>query len=356
MRRRRAQREGRCGSRTNREVPGRPARRTTAPENSDAARLVAQEADRSLTACESSQAAAREHKETALAAHIAAETRREAEMHNVASADAEVRAARTRIVDDELERRADAAAASVSDLVATHARAAAAYQAHDPSSLSAALENLEHVQAACLATLQREDRELVVLHAELEVRGEAGLASRLDEARTTLDFATRAVAAYASRAQAAKLLYVTMSSERSEAQRAYVQPLRDKIEPLGRLVFGPTLTVELDDDLRIQSRTLNGCKVDFASLSSGAREQLSVISRLACACLVSPFGGVPLILDDALGYSDPSRLAAMGAVLALAGRTCKVIVLTCTPARYRVGGATVIAVDIQRPPPVSVTA
>lgn len=52
--------------------------------------------------------------------------------------------------------------------------------------------------------------------------------------------------------------------------------------------------------------------------------------------------GEPLILDDALGYSDPGRLEAMGAVLALAGRSCQVILLTCYPERYRhVGGAAI---------------
>ena len=57
--------------------------------------------------------------------------------------------------------------------------------------------------------------------------------------------------------------------------------------------------------------------------------------------IVAPDGGVPVILDDTLGYSDPERLKAMGAVLALAGRSCQVIVMTCYPERYsEVGGAT----------------
>ena len=50
----------------------------------------------------------------------------------------------------------------------------------------------------------------------------------------------------------------------------------------------------------------------------------------------------PVILDDALGYSDPERLKEMGAVLSVASRHAQVILLTSVPDRYlHVGGAQV---------------
>ena len=45
----------------------------------------------------------------------------------------------------------------------------------------------------------------------------------------------------------------------------------------------------------------------------------------------------PVVIDDALGYSDPQRLRRMGEVLgSAAGRAgeVQVILLTCTPERY----------------------
>ena len=81
------------------------------------------------------------------------------------------------------------------------------------------------------------------------------------------------------------------------------------------------------------------------ALSGGAREQLAVIGRLAAASLVSDdaHGGAPVIIDDALGYSDPERLEGLGAALAEAGRRSQVIVLTCMPERYaRIGSACTI--------------
>ena len=43
---------------------------------------------------------------------------------------------------------------------------------------------------------------------------------------------------------------------------------------------------------------------------------------------------VPVVIDDALGFSDPDRLVKMGAVLNTVGDRGQVIVLTCTPGRY----------------------
>jgi uncharacterized protein YhaN len=72
-------------------------------------------------------------------------------------------------------------------------------------------------------------------------------------------------------------------------------------------------------------------------LSGGAREQIGLIARMACAMIVSHDGGVPLIIDDALGHTDAVRLESMAAVISVAAKDCQIIVLTCYPERYRHG-------------------
>ena len=64
----------------------------------------------------------------------------------------------------------------------------------------------------------------------------------------------------------------------------------------------------------------------FESLSGGAQEQLGVLSRLACARLVDGADGAPVIFDDALGHSDPTRLGAMADALVEAGHRPDLIV------------------------------
>ncbi|MDE0677118.1 MAG: hypothetical protein OXH42_07260 [Acidimicrobiaceae bacterium] len=182
------------------------------------------------------------------------------------------------------------------------------------------------------------------LHGSLEARGEMGLASQRDDAEGALQSLERDHISAERKALAAESLYQAFDVRRREARQKYHAPFRDSIERLGKIAFNPTFAVELDDDLGISRRTLNGITLDVDQLSTGAREQLAIIARLACAAIVSPEGGgAPVVLDDALGWSDPSRLGRMGAAIASAGRHCQVIILTCTPGRYaHVGNANVV--------------
>lgn len=184
------------------------------------------------------------------------------------------------------------------------------------------------------------------LEISLEARGEQGLASQVEEIERVLEESLAERKRIDARAEAALLLAATFEKHRAAAQERYLAPLKREIERLGRLVFGEDLGVTLSDDLLITERTLNGQTVPFDQLSVGAQEQLGVLARLACAALVGDEGGAPVILDDALGWSDPHRLSRMGAALNLAGRASQIIVLTCFPDRYAaIGGAQVTRLD-----------
>ena len=222
--------------------------------------------------------------------------------------------------------------------------AQAAVTEADPGSLKLRVENARDATMRAETELNDNESSLLTLRARLELQGEAGLHEQLGEARGHCERLERAHERTEARAQAAQLLYQTFERRRAESRRRYLAPFKERIEQFGRIVFGPTFEIELDDDLRVARRTLDGVTLDLEQLSVGAREQLGVLSRLACAAIVSPDGrGAPVVIDDALGWSDPSRLVRMGAAIAAAGRGCQVIVLTCTPGRYsHVGNATVV--------------
>jgi uncharacterized protein YhaN len=74
--------------------------------------------------------------------------------------------------------------------------------------------------------------------------------------------------------------------------------------------------------------------VPYDSLSGGAREQLGILARLAGAALVAKEDTVPVIIDDALGFTDSDRLTKMAAVFNTVGTDGQVILLTCSPDRY----------------------
>ena len=225
----------------------------------------------------------------------------------------------------------------------------------DPESVELLLENARQVTKRASDELQSNRDLLNELKGSLELRGEQGLQTAYDEACNILNHLERDHERQEARAEAARLLRETFGKHRHQAHQRYIGPLKERIDQFGRLVFGPTFEVEIDEGLRVVGRTLNGTTLNVDQLSTGAREQLGVITRLACATIVSPEdGGAPVMIDDALGWSDPQRLRSMGAAIAAAGRECQVVVLTCTPGRYsHVGTAKVVALDGRTAPSAS---
>ena len=210
-----------------------------------------------------------------------------------------------------------------------------ALEALNPASVRAEYETAVGVENRMRENRNELGGELRDAQTTLRVKGEDGLHSLYDHALTQLEHTSSAYRQLDARAQAVLLLFETMKGHREDARRAYLAPLREKIESFGKIVFGATLSVELDDDLSISRRTLDGVTLDYEQLSTGAREQLGVLSRLACASIAAEDGGVPYILDDALGWSDPDRLKRIGAALTVGSQNCQVIALTCTPGRYQ---------------------
>ena len=208
------------------------------------------------------------------------------------------------------------------------------YAAHDPDAVAAELAAAS--SAVIAMTVERDAAQLAMrdLNVELAVIGNEGRQGQLDEALAERERAGGAFARVQERAGAAQLLRDTMIRHRDNTRQRYVRPYRAELERLGRVVFGASFEVDVDTELTIQTRTLDGCTVPYASLSGGAKEQLGILARLAGAALVAKEDTVPVIIDDALGFSDPDRLVKMGAVLNSLGDRGQVIVLTCTPGRY----------------------
>lgn len=201
---------------------------------------------------------------------------------------------------------------------------------------------------AASGRVQRLARESREVEAELnQVTGRLGrdsgkgLLETKNKAESDVAHAEREDAAVAQRAAAVKLLHDTLAKHRDAARRAVVSPYTERINRLGKIVFGPDVEFEVSaDDLTIKSRTLDGRTVAFGSLSGGAKEQIGVISALACAELVAANEeardrGAPIVLDDALGFSDDGRLTRLGAVFSATSDDCQVIILTCNRDRYK---------------------
>jgi hypothetical protein len=267
------------------------------------------------------------------------------EQAQIAAAQEQASLADARMVlsDEAIDTQLAAAEATLSARAAELSEVQDQLAAQDPETVEELLANARAVRARLAGELHDNDVKVHELRTRLSLLGEEGLATQLDIAKSELVHLTVTHEQSEARAASAKLLFDTFARRRTEAHHRYVAPFREGIESLGRLVFGSSLGVELADDLSIARRTLDGVTLDFAELSTGAKEQLGIISRLACASIVATDGGAPVIFDDALGWSDPRKLERMGAAISKAGRSCQIIVLTCTPGRYAgVGDAEVV--------------
>jgi len=254
-----------------------------------------------------------------------------AELAGVADRLAEQRAA---IADEDLQaaaeadlRTAQAAKQRVAELSEQLAAAA-------PEAVAAELADATEAAEAIKARHDEIARTLHEISVELTLFGTEGRKGKLDAAETRREHARSEHARMGSRARAVQLLRTVMFRHRDTTRLRYVEPFRAELQRLGRPVFGPSFEVDVDTDLCILNRTVDGCTVPYESLSGGAKEQLGILARLAGAALVAKEDAVPILIDDALGFTDPGRLAKMAEVFDTLGERGQVIVLTCTPARY----------------------
>ena len=240
-------------------------------------------------------------------------------------------------------RRAEQSDAQIEDALRSceKARSQTAIALTEASIQLESLPNVAEELAKLLADAQRlraesseKTIELAGIRAVLEEAGAEGLHGQLSEAEQRLDATQEELDSFLRRAAAAKLLFETFRRHRDTARANYAQPLRDKINELGRIMYGSGFGVELADDLSIARRTQDGIDLEVALLSVGVREQLAVLTRLACAALVSNSGSAPLVLDDVLGWSDPNRLRKFAPLLAKAAGDGQVLLFTCTPERF----------------------
>ena len=241
---------------------------------------------------------------------------------------------RATVADDKLTATADADALTARTAAARVAELAEQLAAAAPDAVAAELTDA--VEAAAVLRERHEEiaRTLHEIAAQLTVFGTEGRKGKLDAAEIQCEHARDEHDRVGRRARAVHLLRDVMGRHRDTTRLRYVEPYRAELQRLGRPVFGPSFEVDVDSDLCILNRTLEGCTVPYESLSGGAKEQLGILARLAGAALVAKEDAVPILIDDALGFTDPQRLVKMAAVFDTLGERGQVIVLTCTPGRY----------------------
>ena len=213
-------------------------------------------------------------------------------------------------------------------------RAAAALAERNPDQVHAEAEGSQLALSKATSRLKEDTDRQLELKGQLLGLGRQERQADVDALASKKHQLSRRVAGLESRARSTRLLYETLSRHLDQVRQSYVAPFTSEIDRIGRAVFGQDLHVEIDSTLTVVARQLRGARLEWDQLSSGAREQLGLVVRLAAARLIDPDDGVPVILDDALVYSDPVRVRHILTEVAQGARTSQIVVLTSAPERY----------------------
>ena len=131
-------------------------------------------------------------------------------------------------------------------------------------------------------------------------------------------------------------LETALNEAHASARDRYVEPVMVELKPLVRLVW-PEAVMRLDAD-KVLPVTLkrSGTEEEFEVLSGGTQEQIALLVRLAFARMLAGSGApAPVILDDAIVFTDDDRIERMFNALTLQARDLQIIVLSCRQTAFR---------------------
>lgn len=312
-----------------------PALRAAAREAAEAA----QEAQEASRAAERHLGAARQALELAQRDPTHAEAQHNDAQRQARDMEARLLAHRERNGEDlalrtrvELERRA------LEDCRQARTALAAELEQRAPNDVELDRRSAERALDRVQDELRQAEDERRELEGRLGAAGLIGLHDRLEEARARQEAAEEQLGQARADAEAARLLYSTLHDCRQQAQERNLAPLTQEVQALLRAAM-PAAKAHFNQELDLtQLDRGEAGAFRFEQLSAGAREQLSLVVRLAMARLLGGDQRLLVVLDDALVSSDEERLIRMGRVLHHAAASSQVLLVTCHWDRMRAQG------------------
>ncbi|MDQ0512258.1 AAA family ATPase [Ancylobacter amanitiformis] len=220
---------------------------------------------------------------------------------------------------------------------------------HLPSA-EAALRRAKSAEDAAAQEEGRLGRELAELNGQIRTRADDAVEEAWRETAEALEAARGRVRAFAAEVAALDRLRATLQASRSAARDLYLKPVLTELRPLLGLLFEDISIVFDEKSLLPQTIRRNGQDEEIDRLSGGMREQLSVLTRLAFARLLARDGRpAPVILDDALVYSDDDRIERMFNALHLQARDQQILVFSCRQRAFSRLGGNVLAMTPWQP-------
>ncbi|OAN77995.1 hypothetical protein A8B78_13355 [Jannaschia sp. EhC01] len=235
--------------------------------------------------------------------------------------------------------RADAQAA---EALAGRLHALEDLRAKAPDMVTAAAEltRAQAAQSAAEGRIQTLRERVAALSAEIHALSEAGVEETRDTLAGELETARAQEARFAAKAAALSRLQSALEDERTAARDTYFGPVQKELKPLLAILYDDA-GLQFDSDSLLPTG-LSRAQADerLDNLSGGTQEQIAILTRLAFARLFKGQGRhMPIVLDDALVYSDDGRIVKMFTALTRVAEDQQILVFTCrTMAFVSLGG------------------
>ncbi|MDR6953119.1 DNA repair exonuclease SbcCD ATPase subunit [Ancylobacter sp. 3268] len=224
--------------------------------------------------------------------------------------------------------------------------------APDLASAEAVLRRARSVEDAAGEEESRLNVTLADLNGQIRTRSDDAVEEAWQETRDALQAAEARVSAFETEVAVLDRLREALQASRSAARDLYLQPVLAELKPLLGLLFDDISITFDEKTLLPQMVRRNGQDEEVDRLSGGMREQLSVLTRLAFARLLARDGRpAPVILDDALVYSDDDRIERMFDALHRQAREQQIIVFSCRQRAFSKLGGNVLRMQPWQPEP-----
>ncbi|REC53344.1 hypothetical protein DRV84_15100 [Rhodosalinus sediminis] len=127
-----------------------------------------------------------------------------------------------------------------------------------------------------------------------------------------------------------------LEAARAEARERYFEPVAAELRPLLGLLWPEAELDWGDETLLPRALIRDGQEEPIDILSGGTQEQVALLVRLAFARMLAKDGRhAPVILDDALVFTDDDRIERMFDALHRQAGDLQILVLTCRQRAFR---------------------
>ena len=213
----------------------------------------------------------------------------------------------------------------------------------DLAAADAELQRLIQAKGNRQRDLRGLEDDLTRLDERINAAADEGVEEAYSELSGKRESALTKVARYEAEIAALQRLKRAVEEESKKLQERYLQPVHQALRPLLSLLYDDA-QLDFDGETLVPMQlTRSGVVEKVGALSGGTREQIAILTRLGFARLLAKSGRPPpIIMDDALIFTDDDRIEKMFTALHMQASDLQMLVFSCRQRAFQDLGGTVL--------------